>query len=427
MRYFSNSERYLVPILMGLNLLLNLISQISPLFFLTEDYQDLFNGAITLPNFIRVIIYTTITAIYIRYFSANPEKKLNDCKNLILIFGGVLSLLSILGIYYAEEINKILLPGFSNGQRSLLHHSFIILMVLPFFYGINAIFRAYLYSGEKFKRVELIEILGSILTISVFILCDQFTPLNKAALGVLIGAVTQSFLMYFSVNIGSIKYSFDLGPIRWYLQNGKMLFASNLYYKTDPLIDKNLLSRAPAGDLSSQGYAMMLATGCSTFVGKVFSSTIIKPMADFHMTNDFKSLQKFFIKRGFLIFIVSIIFYILSSVALHYFIKFYFYFYGESENFIKVSEYYNYLFFVLIFGAIGSLSSNALYAINLSKIAAINGMIVYTAFVFIKIISFNYFGVYGLINSTNFYYFLTATINGYFFLKITSNMNKKFE
>ena len=421
MKNFGSVEKYQTSILMGINLVLNLVAQISPIFFLSDDFLDLFNGAITLPNFIRVIIYTIVSAIYIRYFSANVINKLNYCKNLIVIYGGFLILLSVFCIYFADEINKILLPGFSFEQRSILNESFIILMTLPLFFGINSILRAYLYADERFQRVEFIEISGSLLTILVYILNWDHLSLKIAALGVLAGAFTQSLLMLFSVKIHSSSFSFDLSPIKWYFHHGKMLFASNVYYKTDPIVDKNLLSRAPIGDLSAQGYAMMLATGCSTFISKIFSSTIIKVLTDFHISNDFKSLRYFYKKRLLLIFLFSLFFYILSSFILKNFIELYFIKYGANNSLLKISEYYNLLFFVLIFGAIGSLSSNALYSINLSKTASINGVIIYTIFVLVKIISFNYYGIYGLIYSANFYYLSTAVVNGIFFLKITKD------
>jgi len=234
--------------------------------------------------------------------------------------------------------------------------------------------------------------------------------IEAAAWVVLLSAVFQFLALTPSLGRPRKKIIFSLA-VKASWKNMKPMLAGNAYYKTDILVDRYLLSMGAAGDLSLYSLGRQIYDAAGGIISKVLGNTAIPRLAIFFKGRDsvgFKGLSKrrLFILSGLAVLGYAIL--LVSGESLLSLLVGYGEMKGESIH--QLWQLMILLGGTFVFGIVGSLLAGMFYAIGDTRTPTYMSMISFTFFILIKILSYKYFGIYGLCIATSVYFFTNALL-----------------
>ena len=177
----------------------------------------------------------------------------------------------------------------------------------------------------------------------------------------------------------------------------KPIMLGSIYYKSEPVIDRSLLSNTPSGSLSLFFLAQQIYSALSQIIVKAIVTPNIAKMSECYnknMADDFNRIYKqSILKIIFVLAITLVLFFLfgenLSGVILNL----------KSHGYNSTNQLYiimSMLFGSFVGNVLGSLASSAFYARGNTKTPSYMSMLTYTIYIPVKIYVFLHFGINGL-------------------------------
>jgi len=379
--------------------------------FGTGSTTDAFVAATTIPQTLTVIVSVSLYNVLVPLFAGEGIESQHDDA------WGVLSLLALVALVFSASLYAscswwipLVFPGFDTETAALCIDLTRIQVFSILFTVAAGVTTAVYHARHQFVLVATrMLIITSLSVLALYFLLPIY-GIEMAAWVVLLSAVFQFFVLTPSLGLPRKKILFS-PAVKASWNNMKPMLAGNAYYKTDILVDRYLLSMGAAGDLSLYSLGRQVYDAAGGIISKVLGNTAIPRLAIFFKGRDrvgFKALsnRRLLILSGLAV--LGYIILLFSGESLLGLLVGYGQMKGESIH--QLWQLMVLLGGTFVFGIVGSLLAGMFYAIGDTRTPTYMSVISFTFFILIKILSYRYFGIYGLCIATSVYFFTNALL-----------------
>ena len=389
------------------------------------ETDALFAG-MTIPQLVIGIISGSLVHVLVPLLAGESECRLRSIIWGLFVLSGVLfGLLALLLYVTAPWWVSLILPGFDEAGKMLTIELTRIQLIGMIFASINSVQLASYHAREQFLWAEMTSILASFFPLLLLIWAlPQYGVAAAAWIGVLRNVVQT--LLLAPVMGKPTRPDLKSTTIRKAWQRIKPLLFGTTYYKTDPLIDRLLLSAASSGSLSLYYFAQQIYGAVNQVISKAIATPLVPLLGKLYKAGDREAFMHAYYRK--ILQVGSVIFLGLLSLVL----------FGEdildllighgnvSSNNVKE------LWWIMIWlggifagGALGQISSSSFYALGDTKTPTLIGVYSYTIYIPVKIAIFFYFGVLGLALITSIFVLMNfllqhCQLKKKYFLKIST-------
>jgi putative peptidoglycan lipid II flippase len=382
-----------------------------------EASDALFAG-MTIPQITLTIISGAMMHVLVPILAAydGPDLKKHSWTFMTVI--GVAFCIITTALYVsAQEWIPITVPGFNPAATKLTVELTRIQLFGVVFSAVNGVQWATYHARQEFLWAEIAATLAGAVCLGLLIwVLPTYGPTGAAWLLTLRFALLTLLLMLGLGRPPTLELSRSLMRTTW--ARLKPILLGNIYYKTDPLIDRYMLSYSTDGALSIYYAAQQIYSAANQIINKAISAPFVSQTARLLHQNNYKEFRKLYRDTVTQIAILctfgSIGFILLGVWALNLLMG-----YGNMQHEDLVSLWWIMLWLLGVFvgGAIGQIFSSAFYAVGDTATVAKISAITYTIYVPVKIGAYLIFGVPGIAICTSIWYIADCLIIGSAFYK----------
>lgn len=381
------------------------------------ETDALFAG-MTIPQLVLAIISASLMHVLVPLLSGESEdRRRKDAWGFLALIGGLFGLLAILLYVAAPWWVPFTVPGFDEAGRSLTVELARIQLIGMVFAAINGVQWAVYHARQQFLWAESTPILASATAFLLLIWAlPRFGVIAAAWINTLnMGAQT----LLLAPGMGRpVRPDLKSTTIREAWQRIKPLLLGTAYYKTDPLVDRFLLSMAGSGSLSLYYLAQQIYGAASQVFNKAIAAPLVPVLSILHKAGDKAGFRRTYHRKLLQVGAVSLtgllILGLFGQAALDLLIG------HGSVSASNVAE----LWWIMIWlggmfigGAVGQICSSSFYACGDTLTPTRMSMFTYTIYIPIKVVVFNFWGVVGLAIVTSIYYMTNLLLQIYFLEK----------
>lgn len=367
--------------------------------------------ALAIPTLILSVTVTSLNNLLVPLLSGKTDIEIKEITNsvFVILFGGSI-FISLFSALTLDKWLPWLASGFDNETIALsLKLTYIQLISIPFaiLYSIQW---SLLNSKKKHLLSEVAPASISLCMFPVIVLSIKVYGIWGLAIATPIRMILQSIvLLPFTKVIGYKNFCKERSKklVRKLLP----LMLGSTYYKSEPVIDRSLLSTSDTGMLSLFYLCQQVYSALSQVIVKSFVTPSIARLGNLYNKkyyDDFVIEYVAIIKKLVLILIFVFIMYLLvggNVIGMILGIK------GENLKLVDITYQLAFLLFGSFVGnVLGTISSGVFYSIGNTKIPSLVSMVNYTVYIPFKIFIFYKYGVFGLALIISFYSVLNFSI-----------------
>jgi len=360
------------------------------------ETDALFAG-MTIPQLVLAIISGSLMHVLVPILAGEDEDCLrHDAWCLLALVGGLFGALAVLLFIAAPWWIPFTVPGFDEAGKVLTVELTRIQLIGMVFAAINGVQWATYHARQQFVWAESLQILVNLLALLLLVWAlPRFGVIAAAWISSLRMAL-QTLLL--APGMGMPVWPDVRSPaifLAW--QRIKPLLWGAAYYKTDPLVDRFLLSTSASGSLSLYYLAQQIYGAVSQVLNKSIATPLVPRLSKFHKSGDLVSFRRLyhrkFLQTGIISLLGIFVFGLIGQGMLNLLVG-----YGNvsGNNIAELWWIMIWLSGMFVGGAMGQLSSSAFYAFGDTTTPTRIGIYSYTFYIPLKLILFHYFGVMGL-------------------------------
>ncbi len=381
------------------------------------ETDALFAG-MTLPQLVLAVISGSLMHVLVPLLAGEDEDRLRyDAWGFLFLIGGLFGLLAIILYVTATWWIPITVPGFSEAGKVLTVELTRIQLIGMIFSAINGVQWATYHARQQFVWAEFTPILASIFSLLLLILVlPHFGVVAAAWIGTM-RIVLQSLLL--APGMGRPVWpNLKCTTLQKAWVRIKPLLFGTVYYKTDPLVDRFLLSTASSGSLSLYYLAQQIYSAVSQVLNRAIAVPLVPLLSKLHKAGDingFQSVCRLKLQQVAGISLVGILVVgLLGQGMLDLLVG-----HGNvsAENVEELWWIMIWLGGVFVGGAVGQICATSFYASGDTITPMRMAVVPYTLFIPIKAIVFYFWGVIGLSIATSIYYMTILSLHIYFLRK----------
>ena len=381
------------------------------------ETDALFAG-MTIPQLVLAVISGSVIHVLVPLLSGENEVCLrNDAWGFFFIIGSLFGLLAILFYMTAPWWVPFAVPGFTKYGRTLTVLLTRIQLIGMAFMAVNGVQWAVYHARQQFLWAEFTPILSSAFSLLLLIWALPRFGIVAAAWIITLRVVLQTLLL--APGMGRPLWP-DLknSAVRQAWRRIKPLLLGSAYYKTDPLIDRFLLSTAASGALSLYYLAQQIYSAIGQVLNKAFSVPLVPMLSRLHKDGNQKGFQRAYHHKSIQVGVISLVGLLVLTV------------FGQTllgllighgnVSARNVTELWWIMIWLagMFFGSVaGQISASSFFALGDTLTPTRVGIYSYTLYIPLKISLFYYFGVFGLALSTSLFYIVNMVLQ-YYLLRI---------
>lgn len=381
------------------------------------ETDALFAG-MAVPQLVLTVVSTSLMHVLVPLLSGENKYQLRHdiwafLTLIIISFGGLAIFLYVTASFWVP----LTVPGFSEGGQSLTIKLTRIQLIGMVFTAINGVQWAAYHSRQQFLWAELTPALASVF--SFFLLLWALPQF---------GVVAAAWISTLRTGLQTVLLAPGMGrPLRPDLKSVaiqkawrriKPLLLGTVYYKTDPLVDRFLLSTTSSGNLSLYYFAQQIYSAANQILNKAISAPLVPTLSILYKAGDKVGFRNIFYQKLLHIGTMSLV--TLTTLAL--FGKYWLHLlvgYG-SINASNVDDLWRIMLWLsgmFVGGLLGQITSSAFYSIGDTRIITLLSMFSYTIYIPFKVASFYLWGIFGLASTTTIYFMANLSIQIYLLRK----------
>jgi putative peptidoglycan lipid II flippase len=378
------------------------------------ETDALFAG-MAIPQVVLAVVTGSLMHVLVPLLAGDSEKQLRcDAWGFTILVSGIFTILATALYLTAPWWVPLTVPGFGTASKVLTISLTRIQLLGMVFSAICSVQWAAYHARQQFLWAEFTPILASI---SGFILLVWALPR--------FGVIAAAWIATLRVGLQSLLLAPGMGkPMLPELNSPVMkeawrrirpLLLGTVYYKTEPVVDRFLLSWASSGSLSLFYLAQRLYSAVNQVCNKAIVAPLVPLLGKFHKSgNDFELLRVY--KRKL------VLMFLIGSAGLVVVG-----FFGQNLLTLLIGHgnvtlnNINELWWIMIWlggsflgGLSGQITSSTFYACGDTVTPTKLSMVSYTVYLPSKVASFFMWGVKGLAVSTSIYYMVNLLLQIYF-------------
>ena len=386
---------------------------------------DAFFAGMTVPQIVLAVVSGSLANVLVPLLAGEQADRFrHDSWGFFILVGGFFAAIAGLLYILAPWWVIFTVPGFTDAGKDLTIQLTRIQLVGMVFTALSGVQGAVYHARQRFVWVELAALISLGLCFFPLIWALPRYGVEAAAWISALRLIIQTLLQL--PGMGSwIRPDLKSGAIREAWQRIKPLLWGTAYYKTDPLVDRLLLSMSASGSLSLFYLAQQIYAAGNSVLNKAVAAPLMPRLSVFHKAGDaagFRSAYRLKLFQAAAIsggsFLVIIFFGqpLLSLLVGH----------GAftDANVATLWQLMLGLVGVFVGGAMGLITSLTFYAQGDTKLPTRLSIITYTIYVPVKIVCFGFGGPMALALSATAFY-LTNLAFQYWYLEQGQNRLKE--
>ena len=377
------------------------------------ETDALFSG-MTIPQLVLAVISGSLMHVLVPLLAGESEDCLrHDAWGFLILIGGLFGLLAVLLYAAAPWWVPLTVPGFDGAAQALTVELTRIQLIGMVFAAINGVQWAAYHARQQFLWAEFTPILSSVFALLLLIWAlPRFGVIAAAWIGVLRMSM-QTLLLAPGMGI-PVRPDLKGAAIQQAWQRIKPLLFGTAYYKTDPLVDRFLLSTASSGSLSLYYLGQQIYGAASQVLNKAITAPLVPVLSMFHKAGDKTGFRRVYYLKLLQVSAISLagllILGLFGQVLLAFLVG-----HGNvsAGNVAELWWIMIWLGGMFLGGAAGQITSTSFYTCGDTATPTRMSMLTYTAYIPGKIITFHYWGVAGLAIVTSVYYMANLSLQIY--------------
>lgn len=380
------------------------------------ETDALFAG-MTLPQLVLAVVSGSLMHVLVPLLAGEPADRFrHDAWGFFILVGALFTTIALLLYVFAPYWVPLTVPGFSESGKSLTVHLTRIQLIGMVFTALSGVQAAVYHARQRFIWVELAPLITGSLGFLALIL---FLPRYGVEVVAWISTLRFAFQNLLQMpGMGSwIMPDLNSKTVRNAWKRIKPLLWGTAYYKTDPLVDRFLLSTSGSGNLSLFYLAQQIYGAGAGVLSKAFIGPLVPRLSLLHRASDVAGFRRAY-RRG--LWQVGLI---TGSCFLAIAI------FGEAllsllVGYGAVTEANVRALWLIMLGlggmfvggVMGSVTTSAFYARGNTTLPTQLGIVTYTVYLPLKVISFLLGGIPALAISVSAYYLVNLGFQ-YFYLR----------
>jgi putative peptidoglycan lipid II flippase len=367
------------------------------------ETDALFAG-MTLPQLVLAVISGSLMHVLVPLLAGEDEDRLrHDAWGFFVLIGGLFSLLATILYVTAPWWVPLTVPGFDEAGKALTVELTRIQLIGMVFTAINGVQWAAYHARQQFVWADFTPILASAFALLLLIWAlPRFGVIAAAWISALRMAM-QTVLL--APGMGKPVWPDMRSPaISAAWQRIKPLLLGTVYYKTDPLVDRFLLSTAGSGNLSLYYLAQQIYGAVNQVINKAIAAPLVPLLSKLHKAGDRDGFRRAYFRKLLQVGAISLAGLLVLGLSGQTLLDLLVGHGNVSPDNVKELWWIMvWLGGVFVGGAIGQISSSSFYASGDTKTPTRIGIYSYTFYIPTKLALFYYFGVLGLALSTSMF------------------------
>ncbi len=366
---------------------------------------DALFAGMTIPQLVLAVISGSLMHVLVPLLAGESEERLrHDAWAFLTLVGGLFGLLALLLYALAPWWVPLTVPGFDVAGQALTVALTRIQLIGMVFAAINGVQWAAYHARQQFVWAEFTPILASAFALLLLVWALPRYGVIAAAVISTLRMGLQTILLARGMG-RPVLVDLKNPAIREAWQRIKPLLLGTTYYKTDPLVDRFLLSGSSSGSLSLYYLAQQIYGAASQVLSKAIATPLMPILSALHKSGDRVGFRRAYYRRLTAVGWISLAGLLVTGLV------------GQSLLSILVghgnfgAENVKELWWILIWlggifigGVSGQICSSTFYACGDTVTPTRMSIFTYTAYIPAKVISFYFLGVMGLALTTSFYY-----------------------
>jgi putative peptidoglycan lipid II flippase len=381
------------------------------------ETDALFAG-MTMPQLVLAVVSGSLMHVLVPLLAGEPASRFaHDAWGFFVLVGALFTGIAIVLYLFAPYWVPLTVPGFSEAGKGLTVHLTRIQLIGMVFTALSGVQAAVYHARQRFIWVELAPLITGCLGLLALIF---FLPRYGVEAAAWISTLRFAFHILLQMpSMGSwVTPDLNSKTVHDAWKRIKPLLWGTAYYKTDPLVDRFLLSTSGSGNLSLFYLAQQLYGAGSGILSKAFVGPLVPRLSLLHKARDEAGFRRAY-RRGLWqvgltsgsCFLVIAIFGepLLSLLVGH----------GAVTEANVRSLWLIMLGIggILVGGAMGSVTTSAFYARGNTWVPTRLGMLTYTLYLPFKVVSFLMGGIPALAISVSAYYLANLALQCFYLRK----------
>lgn len=389
---------------------------------------DALFAGMTLPQLVLAVISGSLMHVLVPLLAGENEIQVHhDAWGFLILTGGLFGLLATILYIFAPWWIPITVPGFSSAGKELTIELTRIQLIGMVFAAANGVQWAAYHARQQFVWAEFTPLLASLVSILLLLWLLPIYGVVAAAWISTLRMGLQSLLL--SPGMGKpVRPNLNSPAVRAAWQRIKPLLLGTAYYKTDPLMDRFLLSTANSGSLSLYYLAQQIYGAATQVINKAIAAPLVPLLSRLHKAGDKNEFRRIYRQKLLQIGTISIVGLLLLGIL------------GQNLLALLIghgnvsASNINELWWIMIWlggvfvgGVAGQVSSSSFYAIGDTSTPTRLGIYSYTIFIPIKVASYCSFGITGLALATSIFVMVNFLLQNFLLMHkfnlISGNLN----
>jgi putative peptidoglycan lipid II flippase len=377
------------------------------------ETDALFAG-MTIPQLVLAVISGSLMHVLVPLLAGENEERLrHDAWGFLILVGGLFGLLALILYVTAPWWIPIIVPGFSDEGQALTMEVTRIQLIGMVFAAANGVQWGAYHARQQFVWAEFVPILSGVLSLLLLIWA---LPIY--------GVVAAAWISTLRMGVQTLLLAPGMGRPVWPDLNSptitaawrriKPLLLGTTYYKTDPLVDRFLLSTASSGSLSLYYLGQQIYGAAAQVLNKAVAAPLVPQLSKLNKAGDRNGFRHTYhrklLQAGMISLAGLMVLGILGQDLLGLLIG------HGSISAANVNE----LWWIMIWlggmsvgGIMGQISSTSFYALGDTTTPTRLSIFTFTAYIPCKVAAFYFWGVMGLAIATSIYYMTNLSLQIY--------------
>jgi putative peptidoglycan lipid II flippase len=380
------------------------------------ETDALFAG-MTVPQLALAVISGSLMHVLVPLLAGEPADRFrHDAWGFFVLVGALFAAIAFLLYLFAPYWVPLTVPGFSEAGKELTVHLTRIQLIGMIFTALSGVQAAVYHARQRFVWVELAPLLTGALGLVPLIAFLPEYGVEAAAWITTLRFVIQTLLQMPGMGHWTMP-DLKSRTVQDAWKRIRPLLWGTAYYKTDPFVDRFLLSMSGNGNLSLFYLAQQIYGAGAGVVSKAIAAPLVPRLSLLHKAGDNAGFRRAYRRKlwqvGLITGILLVIVVVFGNSLLRLLVG-----HGAvtEANVRTLWLIMLGLGGMFVGGAMGAVTTSSFYARGDTRLPTRVGMITYTIYIPIKIIAFTLGGVMALAISASAFYLLNLGLQ-YFYLE----------
>jgi len=381
------------------------------------ETDALFAG-LTIPQLMLTVITGSLMHVLVPLLAGEDALQVRrDAWGILILVSIFFSFFTIVLFFSACWWVPLALPGFTEAGKALTISLTRIQLIGVVFSAISSVQWAVYHAKQQFLWAEITPVFASITGFMFLVWALPVFGVVAAAWIAVLRTVLQVIFLFPGMG-HPLRPDWNSSTIKEAWKRIKPLLLGTVYYKTEPLVDRFLLSWSGSGSLSLFFMAQRLYGAINQVCNKAIIAPLVPILGKHFKKKNFIELRSVYQRKLLVMLALGLVGLLLLGVAGNQLLSLLLgYGHVSTADISSLWWIMIWLGGTLIGGLAGHVTSSTFYACGDTATPTKLSMVSYTIYVPLKIVAFYLWGIMGLAIVTSAYYLISLLLQLYFLEK----------